>query len=102
MKHRFKVTLERLSEQHGEKSQNDMLQFEVENHDDIFKLVDRMKNRGDFTKETSEALVVGLKIFSEVMLENRKHPLFTSFAPHFKNFMTDLKGGPQKPTAHPE
>ncbi|MCB5189566.1 DUF3861 domain-containing protein [Methylobacillus arboreus] len=35
----------------------------------------------------------GLKLFSEVMLEHRNHPLFLAFQPHFKEFMKELKKG---------
>jgi hypothetical protein len=84
--------MERISDPSQKPTQDDVLQFEVDHHDDILRLVDRMRARGDFPKESAEALVVGLKLFSEVMLQNRHHPLFVSFAPHFKDFMSELKG----------
>jgi len=33
-----------------------------------------------------------LKLFSEVMLENKGHDLFSEFQPHFVDFMKKLKG----------
>lgn len=34
---------------------------------------------------------VGLKLFSEVLLQNRKNPLFEDIAPAFRDFMKKLK-----------
>ena len=36
---------------------------------------------------------VRLKLFGEVMLENRGHPLFAEFMPQFGDFMKKLKKG---------
>jgi hypothetical protein len=90
--HRYRITVEHLADAKGEPSQYDApLQFETGNHDDIFAIVERMQHRDDFDSETLTAFAVGLKLFSEVMLENRGHPLFEDFAPHFSAFMKKLK-----------
>ena len=39
-----------------------------------------MRGLGDFDPDTATALAIGLKLFGEVMLENRGHPLFEAFA----------------------
>ena len=44
--------------------------------------------------EAHAAFAVGLKLFSEVMMENRKHPLFEPLRDSFKAFMIGLKKGP--------
>ncbi|MBP8867981.1 MAG: DUF3861 domain-containing protein, partial [Propionivibrio sp.] len=67
--------------------------FEVGSHDDIFAVVERVRQRGDFSETSATAFGVGLKLFSEVMLENRDHPLFAEFRPHFAQFMRALKQG---------
>lgn len=54
-----------------------------------------MRGRGDFDPDTATALAIGLKLFGEVMLENRGHPLFAELAPHFRDFMKRLKQGGQ-------
>ncbi len=69
--------------------------FEVSNHDDIFQIVQRMLARDDFDDSSAKSLAVGLKLFSEVMLEHKDHPLFSSFQPHFSQFMKELKGRSQ-------
>lgn len=94
--HRYKVTVEHLADAQGAPSTHEPLQFEVGNHDDVMAVVERLRSRGDFTKDAATAFGVGLKLFSEVMLENKEHPLFSSFRPHFSQFMKDLKRDPQK------
>jgi hypothetical protein len=92
--HRFRVTVEHLTDAHGAPSTHKPLKFEVENHDDIIAIVERLRRRGDFSEDAAAALGVGLKLFSEVMLEDKANPLFSSFRPHFSQFMKDLKKGP--------
>jgi Domain of Unknown Function with PDB structure (DUF3861) len=94
--HRYKVTLEHLADAQGAPSTHKPLQFEVGNHDDIIDIVERLRNRDDFTEDSAAAFGVGIKLFSEVMLENRENPLFSSFRPHFAQFMKDLKRGSGK------
>jgi len=68
------------------------LEFEFENHDNIFNIIDilKAKNLFDNNNESVE-FAVGLKLFSEVLLKNRKHELFEDLMPSFKAFMTKLK-----------
>lgn len=68
------------------------LEFEFENHDNIFNIIDilKAKNLFDNNNESVE-FAVGLKLFSEVMLKNRKHELFKDCFPHFSDFMKKLK-----------
>ena len=94
--HRYRVTLEHLTDAQGAPSKHQPLQFEVGNHDDIIAIVERLRDRGDFTNESAAAFGIGIKLFSEVMLESRDNPLFSAFRPHFSQFMKELKGGPGK------
>lgn len=98
--HRYRVTLEHLADANGGPSAYDApLRFEVGNHDDVFAIVERMRRRPDLAPESATALAVGLKLFGEVMLEQRGHPLFAGFAPHFRDFMKTLKQGMAAPPA---
>lgn len=91
--HRYRITVEHLLDAKGAPSQYETpLQFDVGNHDDIFNIVERMRQRTDFDENTNTALAVGLKLFSEVLLENRGSPVFEEFMPHFSAFMKKLKG----------
>ena len=94
--HRYRITVEHLADAHGNPSIHAApLQFETGNHDDILAIAQRMRGRGDFDPDTATALAIGLKLFGEVMLENRGHPLFAELAPHFRHFMKRLKQGGQ-------
>ena len=95
--HRFRITVEALSDRKGAPVEKTPLVFEVENHDDILDIVERIQGREDlaFGQEKSAAFAVGLKLFSEVMIENRKHPVFAPLRDAFKAFMVGLKKGPQ-------
>ncbi|WP_338732419.1 DUF3861 domain-containing protein [Mangrovimonas cancribranchiae] len=88
---RYSINLKELAlkdESLAEKS----VEFEFENHDNIFNIIDILKSKELFDKDSeSVEFAVGLKLFSEVMLKNRKHELFEDFFPHFGEFMKKLK-----------
>lgn len=93
--HTYRVTVEHLADADGNPLPSATpLIFEVGNHDDISDIVKRVHARGEFDENTSTAFAVGLKLFSEVMVENRQHPLFSEFFPHFAAFMKKLKKPP--------
>jgi|SRR5690554_1350657 hypothetical protein len=94
--HKYRITLEHLSNPKGEVLGYSPLQFEVGNHDDIFKIVELMRSRGDLKENDATAFALGLKLFSEVMLENKQNPLFASFKNDFGKFMKELKAGVKK------
>ncbi|MBW2963007.1 DUF3861 family protein [Mesonia aestuariivivens] len=68
------------------------LTVEVENHDEIFRIIDLVKEKNLFENENqSIEFALGLKLFTEVMLKNRTHELFTELSPEIKKFMKKLK-----------
>lgn len=94
--HRYRVTIEHLALPDGHPPESPQtLSFETGNHDDILAIVGRVRERGDLPEADATALAVGLKLFSEVMLQHRGLPLFAEFAPHFKAFMQQLKQRPK-------
>lgn len=96
--HRYRITVEHLADAQGEPSRyTQPLCFEVGNHDDIFRIVEATRARVDLDENAATALAVGLKLFGEVMLEHRQHPLFQEFAPHLRAFMQGLKRGDPVP-----
>lgn len=100
--HRYRVTVEHLALPDGSPPPvTQPLSFETGNHDDILAIADRMRRRGDLPESDATAFGVGLKLFSEVMLQHRGLPLFADFAPHFKAFMQLLKRGPAATEAQP-
>lgn len=88
---RYRLTLELLEKTNGEKSDREPLNIEVLNHDEIFSIIERIKQKNLFDDAASTEFAVGLKLFSEVMLRHRSHPLFEELAPAFGAFMTKLK-----------
>lgn len=93
--HRYRITVEHLALPDGSPPpQAEALRFETGNHDDMLAIVARMRQRGDLPEADATAFAVGLKLFSEVMLQHRGLPLFADFAPHFKAFMQQLKARP--------
>jgi len=74
--YRYRVTMEMTAGPKGEPVTGKSLSFETRNHDDILSIVERLQARGDFAADTAASLGVGLKLFGEVVLENRNNPLF--------------------------
>jgi hypothetical protein len=98
MKHRYRITVEPLPDaSQASEAHTPALQFEVSNHDDILAIVERLQARGDLEPDSATALAVGLKLFGEVMLEHRQHPLFAPLKDAFPAFMKQLKQGPVRP-----
>lgn len=92
--HRYRISVEHLADAQGAPSTHAApLSFEAGNHDDILAIVERMRARGEFDADTAAALAVGLKLFGEVMLTHKTHPLFAELVPHFGAFMKRLKQG---------
>ncbi|MBS0057367.1 DUF3861 domain-containing protein [Yersinia sp. Marseille-Q3913] len=93
--YRYRITVEPLTDRKGEPMDKAPVTFEVENHDEILGIIDRLQAREDlqFGKDKTAAFAVGLKLFSETMMENRKHPLFAPLRTAFMEFMTLLKKG---------
>lgn len=89
--YRYRITVEPLDGPKGEPIEQAPLVFEAVNHDEIIGLVERRRQRGEFDTDTAASLMVGLKLFSEVMLQNKNNPLFSPLMPHFRDFMTRLK-----------
>ena len=90
--HTYEVTLKHIADAQGNPSTyTDTLSFNTYNHDDIFKVLDAIQNSQMLDAEAAKSFAVGLKLFSEVMLEHKNLPLFKDFMPHFGQFMKALK-----------
>ncbi|RZK09681.1 MAG: DUF3861 family protein [Flavobacterium sp.] len=88
---RYKITLQHLHSP-KELDLNAPLQFEFENHDEVFTIIEKIKANNPFEDENQAIeFAVGLKLFSEVMLKNRENPLFEELLPAFGAFMKKLK-----------
>ncbi|KAF1038572.1 MAG: hypothetical protein GAK35_03754 [Herbaspirillum frisingense] len=89
--HRYRITLEHLATASEGQAQHAPVSFEAGNHDDIFAIIGKVRGNGQFDADTSAQLALGLKLLSEVMLKNRKHPLFDEIQPAMRDFIGKLK-----------
>jgi hypothetical protein len=89
--HRYRVTLEYISDPEGNPQQGKSLIFEASSHDEIIGIVEFVRKSELLDTETTTALIVGQKLFGEVVLENRTNPMFSEFWPHFLEFMKKFK-----------
>jgi hypothetical protein len=90
--HRYRITVEHLADKDGQPPQTpEQVQFETGNHDEVLGLIARARAHGEFDPDTNAAFLLGLKLFGEVMLMNRTHPLFVELVPHFGTFMKHFK-----------
>ena len=72
--HQYEVTVKHLADAQGNPSTyTEELQFQVGNHDDIFKILEKLQASQLLDGESTKAFAVGLKLFSEVMLENKNY-----------------------------
>ena len=90
-KHAYRITVEHLAAPHGEKVRQNPLCFETTNRDNIFNIADHLKRQHEFPDDQAEAFAVGLKLFGNILLENRDLPVFEAFVPQFGAFMKALK-----------
>jgi hypothetical protein len=97
--YRYRITVEPIEGPKGERIEQVPLVFEAVNHDEILGLVQRRRERGEFDDNTAACMMVGLKLFSEVMLQNKDKPLFSPLMPHFREFMKRLKSPTQPDSA---
>jgi hypothetical protein len=68
------------------------LELKFSNHDDILHIVRLMQAKAIFSDpEEAAQFALGLKLFSEVLLKHRAHPLFEEFGPALGAFMKKLK-----------
>lgn len=89
--HRYRITLEHLGASKEDTPLHASLSFETGNHDDLFPIIERSRAKGVFDADTAAALALGLKLFTEVMLKNRDHPLFADVSAPMRAFIGKFK-----------
>jgi hypothetical protein len=88
---KYHLTLQLEQYANGEKEPQKQLELNFDNHDEIFEIIERIQSKNLFPKEQATEFALGLKMFSEVMIKNRQHPLFEELTPAFGSFMKRLK-----------
>jgi hypothetical protein len=89
---KYYLTLSLKQYANGETEPAKELGIEFDNHDEIFGIIEKIKEKNIFENpEEATQFAIGLKLFSEVKLKNRKHPLFEELNEVFPLFMKKLK-----------
>ncbi|MGF1736598.1 DUF3861 domain-containing protein [Photobacterium satsumensis] len=84
--HNYRITIERTNE-----GNEQAMQFEIQDREDMFAIVEAIKQGSGLNENNSTRLGVALRLLGPVMMQDRKHPLFVDFFPHFKTFINNLK-----------
>lgn len=88
----YQLTLEPQRLASGEAATREPLRLTIENHDELFTIIDRLQAKNLFdTPEQAAEFGLGLKLFSEVLLAQQHQPLFRQFQPAFAALMRELK-----------
>lgn len=82
----YRITIEEMDAEEAR-----ALEFEFQDREDLFKIVEALKQGSGLEPDKATRVAVALRLLGPVMMEDRKHPLFIDFMPHFKDFMQNLK-----------
>lgn len=84
----YRVTIEEIT---PEQEVAQTLAFEFQDREDVFNIVNNLKQKSGLEPEVATRVGVALRLLGPMMMANRKHELFVDFMPHFKTFMQNLK-----------
>ncbi len=88
----YQVSINQISNKEGESVQVAPIEFLFENHDDVFGIVQKIKEKQLFDDENdSKQFAIGLKLFGDCIIKNKNHELFSEMQPAFIAFMKKLK-----------
>ncbi len=65
--------------------------FDVQNHDNLFTIIESVRSKGILDRDNSAALAIGLKLFSEIVIANRHDPLFAPMLEPVRTLIQQLK-----------
>ena len=89
--HRFRIAVERLDDEAPARRAGDRHVFEVDHHDDLLEIIERVRAGGAFAPADASALALGVKLFGGVMLAHRADPMFEAVQPAMRAFVGNLK-----------
>lgn len=89
--HQYQITVEYLRGRHAGPELHQPVVFEVGNHDDIIDIIKSVQESQMFDRDTSASMVLGMKLFSEVMLKHRKDPLFEPMLAAYHQYVGQFK-----------
>ena len=85
----YRITIEEVSVKEDRELQT--MQFEIEDRENMFAIVEKIKQDSGLDEQSAARLGVSIRLLGPIMMQDRKHPLFVDFMPHFRNFMQNLK-----------
>ncbi|PMO55693.1 DUF3861 domain-containing protein [Vibrio splendidus] len=85
----YRITIEEVSVKEDRELQT--MQFEIEDRENMFAIVEKIKQDSGLDEQSAARLGVSSRLLGPMMMQDRKHPLFVDFMPHFRNFMQNLK-----------
>jgi hypothetical protein len=89
---RYQIKLAQLSSSKENAILNPEITIEIENHDEIFQIIELVKAKKLFEEDAKAVeFALGLKMFSEVLITNPDIAFFKSFMPAFGSFMKEMK-----------
>ncbi len=93
--YRYRVTVEQVADEKGQPVDGRSLVFEAACHHEMLEIVDRVRERRLVANaNAAAAMVVGLKLFGEVVIAERKKPMFAEVHVALGAFMQALKSRP--------
>ena len=91
--HSYRITVEHIADAKGAPVTVESLVFAARNHDDLFSIVARSRSSGRLDADDSAAMVMGLKLLGEIVLEHRDEPPFSELRPALGAFIKEMKKG---------
>lgn len=85
----YRITIEEVNTKADRDLQT--MEFHIGDREDMFAIVEKMKQSSGLEEQAATRLGVSIRLLGPLMMQDRKHPLFVDFMPHFKNFMQNLK-----------
>lgn len=89
--YRFRIAVERLDDDAPARRAGDRHVFELDHHDDLLGIIERVRAGGVFAPADASALALGVKLFGGVMLAHRDDPMFEALQPAMRAFVGNLK-----------
>ena len=90
--YRYRVTVEQVADGKGQPVDGRSLVFETGCHDDLLEIVDRVREKRIVANaNAAAAMAIGLKLFGEVVIAERKDPMFAEVHVALGNFIRSLK-----------
>lgn len=85
----YRITIEQINDNNN--AIGEPLQLEMKDHENLFNAIETIKQKSGLAPQVATRLAVGVRLLGTTILQERKHPLFVDFFPHFKTFMSNLK-----------